>query len=271
MKRLLFVGSLVMLAWSNDAEAISGTCFAGGLPASPTPPVVGAEVLWDWGVPDRYRIDVWRVACQDGTGVALLLRATPITPDPFVCGGSLTLLQNGMQIQAALRQTQPSEFCGELGVATTFSLERQSSSGPAFDNTLTFTLGIAQGTAGHTTLYVPGNGPASELSIQVIVTGCNPCKVGDFAKVHLHVTNPGPAGAVEVKAGSRFPDGVTNFVFLGRYVELEIPSGESDIDIPGLVLPAELPFGTYTIEAALLEPDFGRTLARHSVTAALDP
>ncbi len=37
------------------------------------------------------------------------------------------------------------------------------------------------------------------------------------------------------------------------------------------MLPAGLPFGTYTIEAALLDPDFGVTLSRHSVTAALTP
>jgi hypothetical protein len=115
-----------------------------------------------------------------------------------------------------------------------------------------------------------GPQPPAPPGVQVVVTGCNPCKIGDFAKLHLHVTNPGPARYVEVKAGSHFPDGATTFVFLGRYVEMLIPAGESTIDIPGLTLP-ELPFGTYTIEAALLEPDFGTTLSRHSVTANLNP
>lgn len=116
-------------------------------------------------------------------------------------------------------------------------------------------------------------GPCSPSppGVQVVVTGCNPCKIGQFAELHLHVTNPGAARTVEVKAGSHFPDGVTNFVFLGRYVEMQIPAGESDILIPGLTLPAGLPFGVYTIEAALLEPDFGTTLSRHSVTATLNP
>ena len=44
-------------------------------------------------------------------------------------------------------------------------------------------------------------------------------------------------------------------------------AGERDILIPGFTLPAGLPFGIYTIEAALLEPDFGTTLSRQSVTA----
>jgi hypothetical protein len=52
---------------------------------------------------------------------------------------------------------------------------------------------------------------------------------------------------------------------------MQVPAGESIIDIPRLTLPAGLPLGTYTIEAALLEPDFGTTLSRHSVTAALNP
>jgi hypothetical protein len=50
------------------------------------------------------------------------------------------------------------------------------------------------------------------------------------------------------------------------YVEHEVPSGVSAIAIPGIILPAGLPFGVYTIEAALLEPDFGVTLSRHTVS-----
>ena len=144
-----------------------------------------------------------------------------------------------------------SSLCGDLFVPTTTIMEIAAGQ-PAFDRAGAFTFIYDGGSSGFQQIEVPAGGPPSPppFSVQVVATGCNPCKVGDFAKLHLHVTNPGAARYVEVKAGSHFPDGVTSFVFLGRYVELLIPAGESDIDIPGLTLPPGLPFGTYTIEGA---------------------
>jgi hypothetical protein len=38
-----------------------------------------------------------------------------------------------------------------------------------------------------------------------------------------------------------------------------------------LVLPPDLPPGTYVLEAAIIDPDFGTTLSRHSIVASLVP
>jgi hypothetical protein len=151
---LAFVAVTALLPVS--ASAISATCLPGGFPSTPTSPVVGKDVSY---FDDRYHIDVWRVPCQDGSGqVALLLRATAITPGPFVCSGTLTLIQGGVQLDPKLAQTSgnsASSFCGDLLVATTFSLERWHSSDPPFDNKAAFTLDVEDPRTGHTTLEVP--------------------------------------------------------------------------------------------------------------------
>ena len=78
---------------------------------------------------------------------------------------------------------------------------------------------------------------------------------------------------VELKTGARLPDGSV-VTILGRYVQKALGAGVTEAIslFSGFVLPAgSFPTGAYTIEAALLEPDLGVTISRHSVTLTLLP
>jgi hypothetical protein len=75
---------------------------------------------------------------------------------------------------------------------------------------------------------------------------------------------------VELKTGARLPGGAVISI-LGRHEEELLPSGTTVIPLLSLPLPAGVPLGTYTIEAALLEPEFGVTISRHSVPLTLGP
>jgi hypothetical protein len=88
----------------------------------------------------------------------------------------------------------------------------------------------------------------------------------------VRIVNPGGPMVVELKTGARLPDGST-VTILGRYVQLTIGAGVNEI-IPlfsGFVLPPGFATGAYTIEAALLEPDLGVPMSRHSLTLTLLP
>lgn len=77
---------------------------------------------------------------------------------------------------------------------------------------------------------------------------CNGCGA-PLELACLACQHANPAGSrlcnecgMEVKTGSHFPAG-NQVVFLGRYVEHQMPSGVSAIEIPGIIFPAGLPFG----------------------------
>jgi hypothetical protein len=236
----------------------------------PAPPVSSKDVTWGFGnTPDRYRIEVWRVPCHGGPDeVALLLRATPLTDAPSVCSSNFNLIQSGMQIDAVIRQTPTAFwFCDDLLVPTTFSLER--SSGPPFDPTGAFTLDIDQATS-HTMLEVPAGGGTGtpQLGIVVVAAGCTTCQVGQLAQFRVHVTNPGLPILVELKTAIHFPNRSTISI-LGRHVEDVLESGEFDIPLVGIIVPGDVPKGSYTIEAAILDLDTGVTLSRSSVQASV--
>jgi hypothetical protein len=121
------------------------------------------------------------------------------------------------------------------------------------------------------TLDVPAAVPPP--TVTVLALGCTTCHPGDTLGFEVRITNPGGPMVVELKTGARLPDGST-VTILGRYVEKTLGAGVTEI-IPlfsGFVLPAGIfPAGGYTIEAALLEPDLGGTITRHSLTLTLAP
>jgi hypothetical protein len=45
-----------------------------------------------------------------------------------------------------------------------------------------------------------------------------------------------------------------------------LESGVFDIPLASIVVPGDAPNGTYTIEAAILDPVLGVTLSRHAIT-----
>jgi len=66
-------------------------------------------------------------------------------------------------------------------------------------------------------------------------------------------------------AGLRMPNGGA-VTLLDTYMEGDLAPGEKDIPLVSIVVPAGAPNGTYLIEAAILDPIFGETLARHSLS-----
>jgi hypothetical protein len=258
--------SLVLLALllsvPSPAQAISAGCLPGGFPTTPGPDAVGRFFAW---FSEPFRGDVWRVTCADDPNqIAVLFRVVPQGgTSPFICSSSFDIIQGGQQIAPVLQQTaSPSSFCNDLLVATTFVLERQS--GPAFDPKGAFTL--AHDADIVRTLDVPAGGGAPQLGITVVSTGCNPCSAGQIATFHIHVVNPGTPLTVELKTGIQFPNGQA-ITLLGLYVEDVVETGTFDIPLASFVVPGNVPNGTYTIEAAILEPIFGDTLSRHSISA----
>ena len=75
-KLRIVLALLVALVLPVAAEAISNGCLPIPFP-TPTPPVVQENVSWGFGSPpDTLHFEIWRQSCLDGSGTALLLRAS---------------------------------------------------------------------------------------------------------------------------------------------------------------------------------------------------
>lgn len=113
--------------------------------------------------------------------------------------------------------------------------------------------------------------PPPVLAVTVHPLGCTTCRPGQTLGFELQVTNPGAPMLVELKTGAKLPGGGMVSI-LGRHEEERLPSGVTVIPLfAGFVLPDGIPAGAYAIEAALLEPELGVTLSRHSVGLTLQP
>jgi len=252
---------LAALGVPDDAAAFSATCLPGGFPDAPTPPVFTATTNAG-SSSDAFTVEVWRVACQDTSGqAAVLLRATPIAPLPRVCYFDFEIFQDGQQFEAILRRSDGTSFCSSLAHAATFFFEKDSFISIPFDTTQAFTLIHSSFSSRGTILEIPAGEP---LSISIISTGCNPCTAGQTAAFHIHVVNPGPPIAVELKTGIHIPGGAA-ITLLGIHVGDVLETGEFDIPLVNIVVSGDVPNGTYTVEAAILDPIFGTTLSRHSI------
>ncbi len=139
------------------------------------------------------------------------------------------------------------------------------------------TIIISTGSSGQTTyaltlLCLVGECSGSGLGLTVVSKGCGPCRVGDVAKFNVAVVNSRATRTVEMKVFVRFPDGSTIFNLVDRHHEEALAAGSTvEFDIPGVAVPPGVPAGTYAIEAALLDPGTGKTLARHALAVALVP
>jgi hypothetical protein len=258
---LLVSVAVMLLGGAPRTWALAPTCLPGGFPATPTPPVISVTGYY---FDESFYVDVWRVPCQDASGeVAVLLRVTPITPSPWVCSINFDFVQGGEHIDGRLLLPgSDAGFCGDVSEATTFSHERVL--GPPLDNKAAFTVVIDPVTASRQPIQLEVPAYASQLGMAVVSTGCGPCSAGQLAQFHLRVENPGPPVTVELKTGIRLPGGAA-VTLLGLHVEETLGSGAVDLPLAGIIVPAEVPTGTYTVEAALLDPIFGTTLARHSL------
>jgi hypothetical protein len=259
-------------ASNSDAYAPPATCFSTPLPATPIAPTFTLDIFF---VSDHARATIWRQNCQDGSGqAAILLRLTAVTAAPFVCSVDVLVIQNGIQRsgQISTATAIPQSFCADLFAPTTVVLFTDV--GQPFDPTAAFTLiydGIPQ-----TSVEIPAAGPppppsTTPATLTVHALGCTTCGPGQTLGFEVHVTNPGPPMLVELKTGARLPGGIVVRI-LGRHEDEVIGSGVTVIPLfSGLVLPHGTPPGAYAIEAALLEPELGVTLSRHSVALTLVP
>jgi hypothetical protein len=264
-----FAVAIPLLVATPAAATVPATCF-------PTLPAVPGDPLFTitGGVfAERIRLDLWRQPCVDGSGeTAVLIQATPVTPAPLLCSFSFRMIQLGVEIQGRIRTSTDTAvaFCDDLPFAATFVLDEQPGDPPLIEE-LPFTLLWA--TPLVNVLEVPQRRPPAPPAprVSIVTTGCLTCRPGDFAQVHLHLTNPGPPRNVEVKAGSHFPNGVTVLSLVGPHLEMTVPSGESDIAIPGLFVPADVERGAYLIEARLLDPVLGTTLSADYLSLRVIP
>ena len=163
---------------------------------------------------------------------ALLMKVTPLSERPVLCESDFSILQGGAPFAFDLADASTPGFCDQLLAPRTFSLVPTP---PAFDlaAALTILFDSLSGVSTFLALEVAVAVPPPTVTVRAL--GCTTCSPGDTLSFDVRITNPGGAVVVELKTGARLPN------------------------------------GSYTIEAALLEPDLGVPFSRHSVTLTLVP
>jgi hypothetical protein len=107
--------------------------------------------------------------------------------------------------------------------------------------------------------------PVPAPGVEIVAAGCSPCSSGDRATFVLEIVNPGPARGVQLVALLRHPAGAVYPLPAAGTVLL--PPGPSSIVLADFTLPAGTP-GVYLVEAALVDPQTGRDLARDVIGVA---
>jgi hypothetical protein len=276
MPRILAALAFVfVVALGSRTEALPSTCLTLPLPTVPLSPNFSLQLFSGEG---HASATIWRQPCQDGSGqVAVLLRLTPETEGPHVCSFRALIVQGGIQLDGTFATSAGGSppfptFCEGLFVPTTVIL-LSAPNQPRYDEQAAVTLiytGPPTTSVDIPAAAVPPPLPAPP-TLTVHALGCTACHSGNTLGFEVHITNPGGPRLVELKTGARLPDG-SAVTILGRYVEETIASGVTVIPLfAGLVLPSGIPTGTYTIEAALLEPELGVTIGRHSLGLTVGP
>jgi hypothetical protein len=265
MTRLLAALAVVStVLFATPAFAVIQRCLPNPLPP-PTAPVFSRDVQ---RFSEQMHLDVWRVPC-DGS-FALLMKVTPLSMGPFLCESDFSILQGGAPFEFALADAFAPAFCAPLLAPQTFSLVPKQ---PAYNIAapLTILFDTLSGMSRFATLEVAAAVPPP--TVTVLALGCTTCQPGDTLSFVVRIDNPDGLTVVELKTGARLPDGSV-VTILGRFVQKALGAGVSETIslFPSFVLQAgAFPAGAYTIEAALLEPDLGVTISRHSVTLTLLP
>ncbi len=258
-KLRIVLALLVALVLPVAAEAFSDGCLPTPAP-TPVPPVVAQNVSWGFGSsPDRLRFEIWRQPCLDGSGVALLLRASPLSPGPgYFCDGNLQVLQGGHQfntVEAKDRADRDPATAVVIYIPETFALQVEPSGGVPFDEARAFTLvgvGGPQEFPDRDSRRRHASRPASPSR----PSAAPPATPATRSASRCEIVNPGPPMLVELKTSARLPNGSVVTIQDGEGL---LPSGVTVIPVfTGFVLPAGVPPGIYTIEAVLLDPDAGR-------------
>jgi hypothetical protein len=269
-KLRIVLALLVALVLPVAAEAFSDQCLPNPLPTTPAPPVVAQNVTWGFGSsPDFLRFEIWRQACLDGSGVAVLLRASPVTSTPaYFCDDNLQIIQGGRQFNTVDAKTLAIElgYCGGIYTPKTFALQVAPSGGVPFNESQAFTL-VGVGGPQSFEIEIPASGSTPSLTVQAL--GCTTCHPGDTLGFQVRIVNPGPPILVELKTGARLPNGSAVTI---QDAEGLLPTGVTVIPVfTGFVLPGGVPPGTYSIEAALLDPELDVTISQDSVALIVAP
>ena len=272
IKLRIVLALLVALVLPVAAEAVSDGCLPTPA-ATPVPPVVADDISWGFGSPpDRLGFEIWRQPCADGSGVALLLRASPLSPGPgYFCDDNLAVLQGSHQFDTVQAKDvqNVSGYCNGLYIPKTFLLQVEPSGGVAFDDARAFTL-VGVRSPQSFQIAVPAAGttpPPPSLTVQA--TGCTTCHPGNTVGFQVEIINPGPPILVELKTGARLPNGSLVPI---QDEEGVLPTGVSVIPVfTSFVLPAAVPPGIYAIEAEILDATLGVTISEDSAPLIVAP
>lgn len=128
---------------------VSSTCLPAPLPTTPRTPNYSMTFSEYNGTA---KLVFWREPCQDGTGTALMMQATPTTGTPFLCGSVATIIQDGQQLNNIIFRIGSNgvSWCANLLIKTALIVDDGSSLKPAKALTL---------------IYSPINGSSARLDI----------------------------------------------------------------------------------------------------------
>ena len=163
------LAALALLAGWVPAHAnpISPGCLPNPLPAPPASPAVTLDTATNFG--EGMHVQVWRQACQDGTGSAVLMQAVPTTASPLLCSGDFTLLQGGLQHNAVLLPALGSvRLCADLNSAATVILDAAAGPPIAFDREQAFTLSFAGWDSGAPKVIQAGVPGAADIPVTLV-------------------------------------------------------------------------------------------------------
>jgi len=267
-KLRIVLALLAALVLPVAAEAFSNGCLPDSVPGTPVPPVFAQDVSFGFGTsPSRLLFEIWRQPCLDGSGVALLLRASPISPGPaYFCDDNLQVIQGGnhFTVEARLLPTGPGYCGGVYTPSATFALQVEPSG--AFHESQAFTL-ASIGSPRSFEIEIPAATLSPSLSIQAL--GCTTCHPGNTLGFQVRIVNPGPPTLVELTTTVRLPNGSVVTIQHGEGL---LPSGVTVVPVfTGFVLPAGVPPGTYIIEAVLLDPVTDEPFSEDSEAFTLAP
>src|SRR5215831_7411784 len=135
----VLLGFMLLVSLSR-VEALSATCLPAQLPINPGTPnySVTLDVLGE-----RMLMVFWREVCVDGTGVALLMKATPLVGSPFLCSATFTVIQNGVQHNYIDLEPAPGSnvgWCNNLLVPTTLIVTEYNFGQAPFDPAQALTI-----------------------------------------------------------------------------------------------------------------------------------
>ena len=260
---------LVALVVPVAAEALSDGCLPDPLPTTPTPPVIVENVTWGFGSsPDHLVFEIWRLACLDNSGVAVLLRVTPAPIPAYFCDSNLQIIQGGRQfntVEAKTQSTGPG-YCDGIYTPNTFALDVEPSGVVPFNESRAFTL---VGVGGPQSFQIEVPASASTPSLTVEALGCTTCHTGDTLGFQVRIVNPGPPILVELRTGARLPNGSVVPIQDGEGL---LPTGVTVVPVfSGFVLPAGVPPGAYSIEAALIDPDLDVIISQDGEAVTVAP